>query len=152
MIFSRDGGQGLSYLLSAFVMCGEGGRADWGAKRAREFLEAVRSWPSRLTLVGTANGFFHAMIRNAPGPRPIWAWALEWNRQHRNMGFMGDDPDELIKICATLPVDIWTGERAYEDPERGLAVQRWRTEVPILPDVDDLFAGNWAESPTTLKA
>jgi hypothetical protein len=147
LIFMRDETGGPDYLPATFVLCAEAGRGDWGAERMKGFMEKVRTWPGRLQLDGAAGGYFRAMIRKEPGPRPIWAWALEWNRQHRMMGFMGDEEAALVGLCDALPEHKWSGAQAYHDPERGRGVQRWRMEVPLSPEVDDLFSPSWSETP-----
>ena len=148
IVFSRDAGGGPDYLPPTFTLCAEGGRGDWGAERTRGFMKMVRDWPSRLEIDGAANGFFRAMIRKEPGPRPIWAWALEWNRQHRTMGFMGEPELDLTALCDSLPENAWDGEQVFEDPERGRGVQRWREETSLPHDADTLFAGNWPAPPS----
>ena len=140
LIFAGNRGEKLNYLPGTILLCAEAGRSDWGTERARGFMEMVRNWPRRLTITGAASGFFHAMIRKEPGTRPIWAWALEWNRQHRSMGFMGDVNTDLIALSDTLPEHVWTGRQAYDDPERCRVIERWRIDADLPPDADDLFA------------
>lgn len=147
-VFMRGLGDGPAYLPPNIVLCAEAGRRDWGSRRLRGFMSMVRCWPSRLQVVGAANGYFAAMIRKQPGPRPVWAWALEWNRQHRLGGFMGDDQAVLEELAQVLPHEEWSEEVVCHDPDRGQFIQRWRQEVPLAPGDDDLFDGCWIDGPS----
>jgi len=61
--------------------------SDWGNPVMRSFQDLVAPWDHRV--FGTGD-YFAICIRRSPDPRPLWSWALEWNRTYRFVGFMGD--------------------------------------------------------------
>ena len=63
-------------------------RTDWGNDHQRAFMAHTSSWEPRFIL-DTAQGFFRACIYRDPIAAD-WAWALEWNRNYRVVGFCGD--------------------------------------------------------------
>lgn len=138
-IFSEQATRKLPYLPPVFMVVAEASHGDWGNTRSVAFADFVRNWPVRLLVKDAADGHFSATIRKEPGSRPIWSWALEWNRTHRKMGFMGDSELALTELADQLPRLEWDGEHWTLDPLDGRVRYRWRTEIPVDPNADYLF-------------
>jgi len=107
-------------------------RADWGAARARWFMEIARTWHLRVHAIA-ADGFCKILIRKSPDA-DLWCWAVEWNHAYRIVGFAGDE-SAAQHVMAALPE-----QRSDVVHQTETEWVRMRTETP-LPDVeDDLFA------------
>lgn len=115
-------------------------REDWGNPRALAFQKATTEWATTFVLPAAAHGFFRAAIRRRPGARPIWSWALEWNRAYRVMGFLGHDMEELKAESDALPNLAWDQRLLTSDPVRGRVEVRIRTEKPLNEAADRLFS------------
>tara|TARA_R110002072_G_C7911564_1_gene530399 strand:+ start:706 stop:1587 length:882 start_codon:yes stop_codon:yes gene_type:complete len=63
-------------------------RSDWGNATQQSFLRLVDGWDPRFYL-STASGFFRVITRMDP-TETCWAWAIEWNRNMRTIGFFGN--------------------------------------------------------------
>jgi hypothetical protein len=140
LIFSDERTLQFSYLPSCIVLVVECSRGDWGNVRAKSFMGAVSEWEVRLLIAGLAEGYFQAVIRKEPGSRPVWAWALEWNKALRLMGFMGDEVESLQEMANELPEPSWDRHWQTDSPEKGRILSRMRLETPLAPDEDTLFA------------
>lgn len=85
----------------------------------------------RMRAVG-ASEFFRCSIKRHPAAE-CWAWALEWNHQHRLAGFLGD------RNAAQAVVD---GIPAEERKQISLAPDRYirfRQDVQLADSDDILF-------------
>jgi hypothetical protein len=82
---SREGRFG----TGVFAPIGYALRSDWGNARLRAFMEAVVGWEPR-ALGDCASGYFRVAIRKHP-EAVCWSWAMEWNKNVRIAGFMGDE-------------------------------------------------------------
>ena len=107
-------------------------RSDWGNARMRGFASTIRSWQPRLYGCA-AGGFFKVLIRRRSDAVDLWAWALEWNRNFRIIGFFGNEV-EYQRVIDTLPeTEMKTLAR------KGKAILRFRMDVPLPPEEDSLF-------------
>ena len=61
---------------------------------------------------------------------PLWSFAIEWNKAHRIVGFLGDLDRAQAHVDA-LPELPW---------KRWDATSRYRVEIPIEPENDMLFS------------
>lgn len=106
-------------------------RGDWGSPLNRSFMSATDTWLLRLVFTG-AGGFFRAAIRKHPAS-DCWSWAVEWNKNLRVIGFMGNPAtvQNELKALTLNPVTEFT---------TGNETSRFRTEVPITENEDSLFA------------
>lgn len=107
-------------------------RSDWGSNQWIGFMQATKDWEMRVHAVG-ANEFFCCSIKRHPTAE-CWAWALEWNHQHRSVGFLGD------RSAAQALVNAIPSEELKEIP---LAPNRWirfRQDVQLADADDILFA------------
>ncbi len=84
----------------------------------------------RVHAVG-ANEFFCCSIKRHP-MADCWAWALEWNHQHRLAGFLGD------RGAAQALVDSIPAEELKEISLAPNRYIRFRQEVQ-LADADDIL-------------
>lgn len=55
----------------------------------RAFQTLLASWQHRVRAIG-ADEYFKLAIRRSPQDVPLWAWAIEWNKSYRLIGFLGD--------------------------------------------------------------
>lgn len=107
-------------------------RADYGNTIMTDFADAVLNWEPRL-IGHTADGFYSVCIRKHPSA-DCWSWAMEWNGSTRLVGFFGD------KGAAQTVVDgLRKLEMHHQDLPDGGHI-RFRTEVPLAPENDRLFA------------
>jgi hypothetical protein len=117
----------------AFLPLMQTRQQDWGNKRQLKFMELISSWPMRF-IGETAESFFKIVIRRHPTSE-CWAWALEWNRNIRVIGFFGDR-SKAQEIVDTLPVlEFHYIHPSEADPHS----YRSRQEVPLSPSDDILF-------------
>ncbi|CAB3754015.1 HNH endonuclease signature motif containing protein [Paraburkholderia humisilvae] len=107
-------------------------RSDWGAARVRWFMRLVRDWRLRIQGVG-ADGFFRVIIRRHSADEQVWAWAVEWNRSFRVMGFAGNR-DVIEGLLTQAPE-----QRAISVHRTEKEIIRLRAEEPLPLDQDDLF-------------
>lgn len=121
---TREGGWWLHGFHPAVMVRWE----DWGNPVMRGFMREIESWNHRLHAV-TADGFFKVMTRRHPSA-DCWAWAVEWNRSHRLIGFFGErEPaQEVVNRCP--PSNLVT---VFERPDQSL---RYSREI-ALPEADD---------------
>lgn len=109
-------------------------REDWGNPRLAWVDEVSADWDHRLHAIA-AEGYYKTWIRRREGEPAVWAWAIEWNRTFRLAGFIGD-PDIVRSLFQHLPaLDVAT---IAEGTDRWL---RMRTEIPLAPEADTMFAG-----------
>jgi hypothetical protein len=78
------------YWQGLFHVCGTERRSNWGNERYLAFTGEVQTWPYRL-ISSVANDYFRIMIRRKAKDVILWSWALEWNKNFRNIGFFGDE-------------------------------------------------------------
>jgi hypothetical protein len=103
---------------------------DWGNQQQRWFMSVVSGWDDRCVCI-TANGFFKVAIRRNPNAE-CWAWALEWNKSYRVIGFFGA-LEPIKEFARTLPPLV--GRPIGSDSE---SIWTMREEVP-LDDQDDIL-------------
>lgn len=108
-------------------------KADWGNTRLEWFTDFCREWDPRVHAIG-ADSFFKLLIRRDPTSE-AWAWAMEWNRGARIIGFMGNK--ERISALAESMPDL-EFELAHEAENEAMI---YRTEVSLDEERDRLF--NW---------
>ncbi len=116
-------------------------RPDWGNTLHLDFMNAVRNWDYRLILIA-ANGYYKAMLRRHPEAE-CWAWAIEWNKAYRVLGFIGER-DAAQEIAKNLREP--KTHRILATPEHTI---RFREERPISEDNDILFAADSFDRPKT---
>jgi len=119
------------YWIGDFVPVNQASKNDWGNNLMVAFADLVKDWDNRMYAV-TADGFFKLIIK-AHDSSKCWAWAVEWNKKFRQIGFFGD-PSVVDPIADSLPELTMT---MFEQNERGYI--RGRTEVPLDPEKDILF-------------
>ncbi len=115
-----------------YMMLNAAMRADWGNVWQRGFAKAVVAWEPRLYLHISPHSFFSVVIRKHPAD-PCWSWALEWNRNYRLTGFLGER-----KVAATL-VEQFEAPRThllYRDQKSALAM---RPEIALEDQADIMF-------------
>jgi hypothetical protein len=106
-------------------------RSDWGNPSVLAFADAIATWNPRLIAV-SAEGYYRALIRRGP-TASCWAWALEWNRNYRVIGFFGDR-DAVQEVVNKFPaMDAMT---IHESPTRFVRI---RQDVPLRDEDDKLF-------------
>ncbi|MBJ9594140.1 HNH endonuclease [Burkholderia seminalis] len=116
-----------------FVDVASASRSDWGSPSMRWFMSSVECWHPRIEGT-TAHGFFRISIRRHPEGHPVWSWALEWNKSHRVVGFVGDS-EAIVPVISSRPSP---SGHAYAGTDG--AIYRLREEVPLSPEEDILFA------------
>jgi hypothetical protein len=104
---------------------------DWGNQDQRWFMSAVCGWEDRL-VVTTANGFFRVAIRRNP-KAACWAWALEWNKSYRVIGFFGES-EPIRDLVGKVSALQW--HSIGSDSE---SVWMSREDVPLDSQDDILF-------------
>jgi hypothetical protein len=109
----------------------EAARQDWGNAQQLAFMRAVQEWETRLVAPELAGGFFRVALRRHPTV-PCFAWALEWNRYWRLVGFFGEGAEAQ---CAALPALV-----PEHVSRQGDAHFYARSEVSLDPAADVLFA------------
>ncbi len=105
-------------------------KSDWGSKQWLGFMQATKDWDMRVHAMG-ANQFFHCSIKRHPTAE-CWAWALEWNHQHRLAGFLGD------RIAAQVIANDIPAEELNQISLAPNRFIRFRQDVP-LADADDIL-------------
>ncbi|PWS37126.1 hypothetical protein DFH01_09660 [Falsiroseomonas bella] len=123
-----------SALPGVFCTVAEARRADWGNVRLKAFAEYTANWLPRFRGIA-ANGFFKAVIRRHPELKPIWSWALEWNRSMRIVGFFGEET-LVEEAAAALPFPEMSAWRPQPDGRR----VRMRFEEELAEAEDTLFS------------
>lgn len=113
-------------------------RSDWGNPIASAFAKEVYGWEPRV-MATTKDAFFKIAIRRHPSSE-TWSFALEWNRSHRIIGFLGDETTAR-GVAAEFPELAWK-----EGPAHAGTRTRYRTETPLEGD-DILFGYDDAEPP-----
>jgi hypothetical protein len=107
-------------------------KLDWGNARMRMFQELVAGWDCRVLGIA-ADEFFKIIIRKSPDDRLLWAWALEWNCNHRLIGFAGDEIP-IRDTCSPFPKLFDRVEQI--GPNRFFAA---RIEEQLAQNEDHLF-------------
>lgn len=108
-------------------------RSDWGNAVQRWFRAFSRGWHVRMR-GALADGYFRIMILRHPG-KELWAWALEWNRNVRVIGFFGNE--EAVRWATSFAPEI-DMQVVGRNPQG--AEIRMRFEVPLGADDDDMFS------------
>lgn len=104
-------------------------QGDWGSDLNRSFMNTVAPWHHRVVFVG-AREYFKIAIRRHPSAE-CWSWAVEWNRNIRAVGLMGD-PATIAEVRGSLTPNSM---KSFSD---GVETFRFRPEVR-LPEVDDIL-------------
>lgn len=113
-------------------------RADWGNVQILGFQDLIAHWPHRVHGIG-ADAYFKVIIRRAPNDEPpLWAWALEWNRSHRLIGFLGD-LGAAQAAFDRLPAPVMQVIEHAVDPDKGPFATWTRKDVPLADRDDHLF-------------
>jgi hypothetical protein len=85
-------------------------------------------------LLNGANGHFRALIRRSSEEKALWAWALEWNKSVRSVGFFGEEALAREHLDM-LPLLVVT-----EMPGKGDSFVSFRLEEPLAENEDTLFS------------
>lgn len=105
--------------------------SDWGNTLMRSFQELVSTWGYR---VFGGGDYFAVCLKRSPDSRPLWSWALEWNRTFRLIGFAGNE-EAAQQSGKNL---VWPKSQTIRDgPNSWL---RFRQEQRISDQDDRLFA------------
>lgn len=113
-------------------------RRDWGNDQIVGFQELISKWPYRRHMI-CADAYFKAIIRRSPREDPpLWAWALEWNRSHRVIGFFGDMTAAQAAFDKLPALKKKIIERGVH-PKKRPFVTRCIEGVPLVEDRDYLF-------------
>lgn len=107
-------------------------QADWGNPQIGWFEHETADWLPRLNLI-TADEYFKMWIKRKADTAKVWAFAIEWNRNFRLVGFIGDAEEARIHLDAVPPLDM---QVMHESPTRSL---RTRIETPLKREDDTLF-------------
>lgn len=124
---TRRGG----YWLHGYHPVMQAARSDWGNSVMIAFAHEIEGWECRL-VANTAEGFFRVIIRKHPSAE-TWAWAIEWNRSRRLIGFFGErEPAQnIVNSFPELRAQI-----VYQASENSLS---YRVETPLSENDDILF-------------
>lgn len=115
--------------------------ADWGNPQLKWFEEETKDWLPRFHMV-TADGFYKVWIKRKSDTEPVWAWALEWNKNFRLAGFAGQG-------AAIEPhSDKVPGLDLVQYHQEGGNWLRGRTEVQLAEENDTLFHFPERDPPT----
>lgn len=107
-------------------------RADWGNAQMIDFSQSVIDWDTRF--IGyTADEHFRLCIRRKPDAE-VWSWAIEWNGAIRLVGFLGD------RSRAEAIASSYRKLKMYQHQEGEGSYIRYRFEVPLAPEDDQLFS------------
>lgn len=113
-------------------------RPDWGNEQLLGFQSTLARWHHRVHAIG-ADEYFKTVIRRAPeNGQGLWAWAVEWNKNYRVIGFFGDG-DAAQSAFEELPV---LKKVLYErgiNPVKGPYETWGRREVALANEDDHLF-------------
>lgn len=114
-----------------YMMLNAAPRTDWGNVWQQGFAKAVIAWEPRLLLHISPDSFFSAVLRKHPTDA-CWSWALEWNRNYRLLGFLGDS-----KVASALVEGFQPPQShlVYRDEKRTVVFRREIT----LEEADDLL-------------
>lgn len=107
-------------------------RSDWGNVVQRDFMGHVWDWPMRVAMTA-ASETFKISIRRHPD-HEVWSFALEWNRQFRIIGFLGDEAIARRTLDSFRRID----KRRIREPD-GSTLNVWR-ETPLEVHDDTLFS------------
>jgi hypothetical protein len=107
-------------------------RADWGNPQVAWFERETKDWPLRFHMV-TADGFYRVWIKRKSETSNVWAWAVEWNKNFRLVGFAGEKADAEPHFEAVPPLEMTV---YHQEDKRWI---RGRTEVPLTEEDDTLF-------------
>lgn len=99
LIFNQDTKKG-SFWPGEFFPLLYALRSNWGNEVHTAFMNTVVSWDLRF-VGNTANDYFKWAIRKHPS-ETCWSWALEWNKNHRVIGFFGNQ-DISIETKSKIP-------------------------------------------------
>lgn len=113
----------------AIMMVNHAPRQDWGNAHQTSFRDQMSSWPLRRILVHAASGYFRCVIRDMP-KAPLMAWALEWNKSYRTIGYIGQ-ADFLHKEAGKLTPPTFHQLNATD---------RYRREECLDESADTLFS------------
>ncbi len=112
---------------------------DWGNAQLVEVGRRVSDWPAPVQIT-TAEGYFRAIMRRKGGSGSPWFWALEWNKSHRLIGWLGDSFNRPL-LFQDLPELDWR-----DIGMQGDARLRMREETPLRDEDDVLFEFDFGPS------
>lgn len=119
------------FWLEGFYPVSSVTNTDWGNDTQVSFSNIVQDWETRFYL-STANNFYRVIIRRDPSGT-CWAWAVEWNRNYRTVGFFGNH--EIAQ--ATFDEVVFPIGTTVSKNQGGIVTIR--KEVRIEEDEDMLF-------------
>lgn len=104
--------------------------SDWGNIQQLQFMNSISEWQPKFLGI-TANGFFKIIIRKHPSVS-CWAWALEWNKSYRLVGFFGCQrtAQELVNKIPNIQWHCLNNKHGM--------TQYYRAEEE-LSDIDDIL-------------
>lgn len=128
--YNRETGRG-GYWLHGYHPVMVAARSDWGNPVMTAFIRTMENWDCRL-YGNTADGFFRLITRKHPSTE-TWAWAVEWNRTYRVIGFFGErEPAQAI--VNSFP--RLKAQTVYQKPNESLS---YRIEIALDEENDTLF-------------
>ena len=125
---TRKGG----YWIGGFTSVMHALRSDWGNDVHKAFMNSTLNWEPRF-LGLAADGFFKVVIRRHSSEE-CWSWALEWNHNHRIIGYFGNE-DVVRSESEALP-----NLRAKIIHHGGEGMLAIRSEIPLAEKEDVMFA------------
>ena len=114
-----------------FFFFGAFHKNDWGNPQITEAIKRSKSFPCYAN-IDTAEGFFKVIMRRDNRKFGEWFWALEWNKSYRVFGGIYNQ-GKIPKAFCDLPSLKWHSHNENNN------VLRFREEVPLQEDSDDLF-------------
>ncbi|MEQ9453771.1 MAG: HNH endonuclease signature motif containing protein [Phycisphaeraceae bacterium] len=131
---SYDPGRQLGGLISHVLVDQLVPRSDWGNSRMMAFQDQIsRGWEQGYAHSSSAaRGFFRVRLQEL-ADLPVIAWALEWNKNYRVVGYCGEE--DHCKAAAGLLPDLARQVVSKEGDEQW----RSRLEAPLAESDDRLF-------------
>lgn len=106
-------------------------RKDWGNTTFKSFTKQIVNWKIRWHGI-TAREFHKSLIRKHP-KKDVWAWALEWNKSYRIIGYLGN-----YKESKDLFQELQLPNKQVI-PQKNSSIIRYRKEVELNKEDDTLF-------------
>jgi hypothetical protein len=110
-------------------------RGDWGNPVYRWFIRSTREWQLRIR-GDLADRYYKVIIRRDPDSI-LWAWALEWNRNLRIIGFFGEAEAVRSAVADAPEPEMYVIGRYPDGSDL-----RMRDEIPLPEEEDHLFSSN----------
>ena len=103
-------------------------RSDWGNSYQTSFRDQFRAWSRWRLIAHAATGYFKCALREKESS-PMMAWALEWNKSYRLIGYVGQRG----------PIESEIADLQAPTSNRTSATERIREEVALDDSLDTLF-------------